>query len=51
VPGKEHWRIIGTTDIDGKGTTHALHSLDPFIFFDESLNSAGVAEILLELLA
>jgi redox-sensitive bicupin YhaK (pirin superfamily) len=43
VPGKEHWRIIGTTDIDGKGTTHAFHSLDPFIFLDESLNPAGVA--------
>lgn len=43
IPGKEHWRIIGTTDIDGKGTSHALASLDPFIFLDESLNPAGFA--------
>jgi len=43
VPGKEHYRIIGTTDIDGKGTNHALAMLDPFVFLDESLNPAGVA--------
>jgi redox-sensitive bicupin YhaK (pirin superfamily) len=43
IPGKEHYRIIGSTDIDGKGTNHALASLDPFVFLDESLNPAGVA--------
>lgn len=43
IPGKEHYRIIGTTDIDGKGTNHPLASLDPFVFWDESLNVPGVA--------
>lgn len=43
IPGKEHYRIIGTTDIDGKGTNHPLAGLDPFVFLDESLNPAGVA--------
>lgn len=42
IPGKEHWRIIGTKDVDDKGTKHAISALDPFIFLDESLNPAGV---------
>jgi redox-sensitive bicupin YhaK (pirin superfamily) len=43
IPGKEYYRIIGSTNIDGKGTHHALASLDPFVFLDETLNPAGVA--------
>lgn len=42
IPGKEHWRVIGTTDINGKGTLHPLHSIDPFIFLDESIVPANV---------
>lgn len=42
IPGKEHWRIIGTKDVDNKGTLHSIGALDPFIFLDESLNPAGV---------
>lgn len=41
IAGKEHWRIIGTTDVEGKGTTHTLAAADPFIFLDESVNPAG----------
>jgi hypothetical protein len=42
IPGKEHWRIIGTKDVDDNGTQHGIAALDPFIFLDESLNPAGV---------
>ncbi len=30
-------RIIGTVDIDGHGTEHALAHVDPFIFLDDAL--------------
>jgi len=43
ILGKEHWRIIGTTDVDSKGTLHAIGALDPFVFLDESLNPSGIA--------
>lgn len=29
-------RVIGTIDIDGKGTQHAIAAVDPFIFLDEA---------------
>jgi len=35
--GREHWRIVGAKDIDGRGTEHPIRSIDPFIFLDESL--------------
>ena len=35
--GREHWRVIGALDIDGKGTRHPIRSIDPFIFLDESV--------------
>lgn len=28
-------RLIGTTDIDGKGTTHSLEHVDPFMLLDQ----------------
>ena len=40
-PGREHWRVIGTTDVEGRGTRHPLHFHDPFIFLDESINPFG----------
>ena len=43
IPGKEHYRVIGALDIDGKGTKHQLQFLDPFVFWDESINPAGMA--------
>lgn len=30
------WRVIGTVDIDGQGTEHALAHVDPFIFLDDA---------------
>ncbi|MBA2648304.1 MAG: pirin family protein [Legionella sp.] len=30
-------RIIGTVDVDGHGTDHALAQVDPFIFLDDAL--------------
>lgn len=33
---KQSYRIIGTTDINGKGTEHELADVDPFIFLDET---------------
>jgi redox-sensitive bicupin YhaK (pirin superfamily) len=33
---KQSYRVIGTLDMHGKGTLHALADVDPFIFLDES---------------
>ncbi len=33
---KQTYRVIGTTDINGKGTEHPLADVDPFIFLDET---------------
>ncbi|MDF1795116.1 MAG: pirin family protein [Coxiellaceae bacterium] len=39
---REIYRVIGTTDIDGKGTDHEISAIDPFIFLDEAIiNEAG----------
>lgn len=36
------YRVIGTTDIDGKGTEHLVEDVDPFIFLDEAdIHQAG----------
>jgi len=32
--GKHGYRLIGTTDIDGKGTTHEIADVDPIVLFD-----------------
>lgn len=29
-------RVIGTTDIEGKGVQHAIHDIDPFLFLDDA---------------
>lgn len=34
---REIYRVIGSTDIDGQGTEHEVHHIDPFIFLDEAL--------------
>lgn len=31
------FRVIGTVDIDGKGTLHEIGAVDPFIFLDDGL--------------
>ncbi|MDI9818868.1 MULTISPECIES: pirin family protein [unclassified Legionella] len=31
------FRVIGSTDIDGRGTQHTLSEVDPFIFLDDAL--------------
>ncbi len=33
---KQSYRVIGTLDINGKGTQHAIADVDPFIFLDET---------------
>ncbi len=33
---KQSYRVIGTVDIDGKGTLHDIAHVDPFIFLDET---------------
>jgi len=33
---KQSYRVIGTTDINGNGTEHAIAEIDPFIFLDET---------------
>ncbi|MDF1654877.1 MAG: pirin family protein [Coxiellaceae bacterium] len=39
---KKIFRVIGTTDVDGKGTEHEVHAVDPFIFLDEAImNDSG----------
>ncbi|WP_131774977.1 pirin family protein [Legionella anisa] len=37
------FRVIGTTDIDGKGIQHALSDVDPFIFLDDALIEGELA--------
>ncbi len=32
--GGDHLRLIGTTDIDGKGTEHEIAEVDPIVLFD-----------------
>lgn len=32
--GGDHLRLIGTTDIDGKGTEHEIADVDPIVLFD-----------------
>ncbi len=34
-------RVIGSQDIDGKGTKHDFESCDPFLYFDDSLLPRG----------
>lgn len=41
-PGNFLKRVIGTTDINGKGTKHACEQIDPFILFDEVLVNSTV---------
>jgi redox-sensitive bicupin YhaK (pirin superfamily) len=31
------WRIIGTVDIDGQGTEHAIEQVSPFILLDDAI--------------
>ena len=31
------WRVIGTVDIDGHGTQHAIAHVDPFLLLDEAV--------------
>lgn len=33
---RQIYRVIGSVDIDGQGTQHALHDIDPIIFLDEA---------------
>lgn len=34
---KAIYRVIGTTDVHGKGTAHAIGDVDPFILLDEAM--------------
>lgn len=35
-PAMKLWRIIGTVDIDGQGTEHALADVNPFLLLDDA---------------
>jgi redox-sensitive bicupin YhaK (pirin superfamily) len=35
-PGLNLFRVVGTTDLDGRGTKHAISDVDPILFLDDA---------------